>query len=114
MEKQDMLLWSAVWLLLGAGIVGFHYFDTHSALLRVVALLALGGTAAFLASRTVKGQAALSFVQASHIEVRKVVWPSRQETVQTTLVVIVMVIFLSLIIWLVDTILFWIVKMLTG
>lgn len=114
MEKQDLLLWSAVLLLVGVGIVGFHYFEAQSALLRVVVLLLLGGIAAFLASRTVKGQAALTFAQAAHVEVRKVVWPSRKETVQTTLIVVAMVILLALIIWVVDSLLFWIVKLLTS
>ena len=54
------------------------------------------------------------FVLASRVELRKVVWPNRQETLQTTLVVLVFVLVSGLFFWLLDMVLAWITKQLTG
>ncbi|MEA2094042.1 MAG: preprotein translocase subunit SecE, partial [Pseudomonadota bacterium] len=47
-------------------------------------------------------------------EVRRVVWPSRQETVQTTLVVLLMVLLVGIFLWLLDMVLLWAIQILTG
>lgn len=103
----------AVALVVG-GILGFYYFDAYSQLLRVIGLLALVGVAAFIVYRTVLGQTVWNFATASKVEVRKVVWPSRQETMQTTLIVFVMVLVMGLVLWLFDMALGAILKALTG
>jgi len=97
-----------------AGIYGFYYFAAHSTLLRVIALLAVGGLAAAIALQTDPGRRLRSFVGDARAEVRKVVWPTRQETMQTTVVVIVMVFVLGIILWLFDLILGAILRALTG
>ncbi len=113
-DKLNFLKWFLVVLLLGGGIIGFYYFAGHSLLLRVFGLLFVIGIAALIASTTTKGRSTLIFLHDSHLEVRRVVWPTRQETVQMTGVVFVMVVLVALIIWMVDSILFWLVRLLTG
>ena len=113
-NKLDFFKWLLVVLLLGVGIVSFYYFAEHSLLLRVLGLLLVMGIAVLIASTTTKGRSTLKFLRDSHLEVRRVVWPTRQETVQMTGVVFVMVVLVALIIWLVDSFLFWLVRLLTG
>jgi len=97
-----------------AGIGGFYYFVDESLLYRVLGLVAMVTVAAGIAMTTGTGHAILSFGRESRAEVRKVVWPTRQETVQTTLMVVVAVILLGIFLWLVDMLLLNAVQMLTG
>lgn len=113
-HRLDLVKWLMVWLLLGGAVYGFYHFSDSSLLLRVVGLLAVAGVAGWIASQTEKGRASLRFLHDAHIEVRKVVWPTRQETLHMTLIVLVMVTILSILVYIVDGILFWIVKLLTG
>ncbi len=101
-------------LLLIAGIFGFYYFEAYSTLLRVLGLLVVGGLAAAVALQTQVGRNLWQFVGDARTEVRKVVWPTRQETLQTTLIVIVMVLILGIILWLFDMMLMNILRLLTG
>jgi preprotein translocase subunit SecE len=105
---------AAAALLLIAGISGFYYFANYSALLRVVGLLVIGGTAAAVALQTQVGRELWHFVGDARTEVRKVVWPTRQETLQTTFIVVVMVLILGIIMWLFDMMLMSILRLLTG
>jgi preprotein translocase subunit SecE len=113
-NKLDTLKWLLVLLLLSTGVVGFYYFSEHSLLLRVVSLLGVVGLAIFIALQTEKGRRTKNFLQQTQIEVRKVVWPTRQETVQMTGIVILMVVLVALIIWMLDSLLFWLVRLFTG
>ena len=101
-------------ILLIAGIYGFYHFAAYSTLLRVVGLLAIGGVAAAIALQTDQGRRMWQFAGDARNEVRKVVWPTRQETLQTTLIVIVMVFILGIILWLFDMMLMSILRFLTG
>ncbi len=103
----------AVAIVVGA-VLGFYYLDAYSQLLRVIGLLLLVGLAAFIVYQTAVGRAVWNFAAASKVEVRKVVWPSRQETVQTTLIVFVMVLIMGVVLWLFDMMLGAILKALTG
>jgi preprotein translocase subunit SecE len=62
----------------------------------------MAAIAAFIAMQTLKGQAFFQLVKASRAEIRRVVWPTRQETTQTTLVVVAVVVVMSVILWLLD------------
>jgi len=97
-----------------AGIWAFYFFAGYSLLLRVVGLLALAGGAAALALTSAPGRQLWRFAVDSRMEVRKVVWPTRQETIQTTLIVIVMVFLLGILLWLFDMVLMSILRFLTG
>jgi len=97
-----------------AGIGGFYYYVDASLLYRVLGLVGVVMVAAGIAFTTGTGHAILSFGREARAEVRKVVWPTRQETVQTTLMVVVAVIILGIFLWLVDMMLLSGVQMLTG
>jgi preprotein translocase subunit SecE len=96
-------------VLLIAGLGVFYWFSTWTPALRVVALLAAMGLAVAVAWSTRQGRQTREFLTESQFELRKVVWPTRQEAFQTTLVILVVVIILSLVLWLVDMFLGWIV-----
>jgi preprotein translocase subunit SecE len=110
----DTVKLAAAALLLAAGIWAFYFFDAYSVLLRTLGLLVIAGGAAALAMTSFQGRQLWRFAIDSRMEVRKVVWPTRQETIQTTLIVIVMVIILGLVLWLFDTILRTIFNLLVG
>ena len=97
-----------------AGIGGFYYYVDESLLYRVLGLVGLVIVAAAIALTTGTGHAILSFGRESRAEVRKVVWPTRQETVQTTLMVVVAVIILGIFLWLIEMMLLNAVQILTG
>lgn len=86
-----------------AGVVGFYYFEEESQLLRVIGMLAVVGIAFFIVSVTDIGRRSLGFVKDARVEVRKVVWPTRQETLQTTVAVLIMVVIVAIMLWLIDS-----------
>lgn len=99
--------------LLAIGIWAFYLFESFSLLLRVIGLLAIAGGAAALALTTDKGRQVWSFIMEARMEVRKVVWPSRQETLQTTLIVVAMVFLVAIVLWMFDSVLMGILRFLT-
>ena len=92
----------------------FYYYGDQSLLLRVVGLLVALIVSAFIAYQSAPGKTAWAFVRESRTEVRKVVWPTRKETAQTTLFVIVAVIIMGIFFFLLDMLLGWAVRLLTG
>ena len=110
----DLAKWVGAFVILGGGIAGFYYWSDESLLLRVVGLLVLTAAAVFVAVQTEKGRAAWEFVREAHTEVRKVVWPTRKETTQTTLIVIAMVGLVAIILWALDGLLAWLVRLMLG
>jgi preprotein translocase subunit SecE len=97
------------------GAIGLYYqFPEASTLLRVVGVLAAALVAAGIAVTSAPGRALWAFATDARTEVRKVIWPTRQETIQTTLAVLVIVLIVSIFLWGVDKILFMIVSALTG
>ena len=101
-------------LVLAAGIAGFYYLGEQPAVVRWLIVLAGFGVACAIAMQSSYGRDFWQFVQTSRIELRKVVWPNRQETLQTTLVVLVFVLVSGLFFWLLDMVLAWATKQLTG
>jgi preprotein translocase subunit SecE len=106
-------LTGAITLVLAA-VVAFHYFADHSQLLRVLGLLAAAAGAVAIAATTELGATVWEFSKDARMELRKVVWPTRQETLQTSLAVILMVVVMGVLLWLLDILLLWIVRLLTG
>jgi preprotein translocase subunit SecE len=95
-------------------VLAFYYFADQSILVRVIGLLIAAGIALAIAATTELGSNVLDFIKDSRMELRKVVWPTRTETLQTSLAVIVMVILMGVFLWLLDLLLFWLVRLLTG
>jgi preprotein translocase subunit SecE len=94
-------------LVLIAGVVGFYYFEDQSQLLRVLGMLAVAVVAFFIAASSEPGRRSLAFVKDARVEVRKVVWPTRQEALQTTIAVLFMVVLVAIMLWLFDMFLGW-------
>jgi len=94
-------------LMLIAAVVGFYYFSDVSQLLRVIGLLAVAVMVFFIVSITDIGRRSLGFVRDARVEVRKVVWPTRTETTQTTIAVLIMVFIVAIMLWLFDMTLGW-------
>ena len=97
-----------------AGVAAFYYFSEISLLYRVLGMLLVVLVVAGVTLTTDMGRNIWSFVLESKLEVRKVVWPAREEAFRTTLLVFAMVFIVGLILWLLDMFLFWGVRFLTG
>lgn len=111
---MDKLLLTVSVLPIAAAIGGFYYFDDQPQWIRVIAILVAVGVSVLIALQTALGQTAWAFRRDAIIEVRKVVWPTRKETVQTTMIVLVVVMIMSLLLWALDSLLAWGVRYLTG
>ena len=112
--RLDWLKWLVAIVLLLAGLLGNHYYSAISMPLRMLGWLAIVVVAAFVAAKTRRGKWVVEFFRESRQELRKVVWPIREEIIQTTLVVAAMVIILALLLWGMDGILVWLIGWLTG
>jgi preprotein translocase subunit SecE len=110
----DWLKWSIVVALLAGSVVGNWYFQEVSLLIRVVAILAAAIVAGLIAVQTERGQGIWALIKDARTEIRRVVWPTNQETTQTTLVVLVIVLVFALILWGLDSLLSWIVSSIIG
>ena len=95
-------------------VAAFYYFAHYSTLVRVIGLLAASGAAVAIAATTELGGNVLEFMKESRLELRKVVWPTRTETLQTSAAILVMVILMGILLWLLDVLLIWLVRLLTG
>jgi len=110
----DALKLAAGVVILAAGIVGFYMLVGVPIWLRWIMVLAALAVGALVSLQSHQGKAFWQFVQSSRVELRKVVWPTTQETWQVTLVVFVMIVVLGLFFWGVDTLLGFLTKWLTG
>jgi len=111
---DSLLLAAAVALLVGA-LGSFYYFSGEvNALVRTLGLLVATAVALALAYKTELGRSVWGYIIGARTELRKVVWPSRQETLQATLMIAVVVLITALLLWGLDSLLLWGVKLLTG
>lgn len=96
------------------GVVAYYWFETQPQVIRV--LMVLGGLIAsfVLLYWAEPGRELWNYVQSSRVELRKMVWPTRQETWRTTLVVFLFVMALGVFFWLVDMALAWGARHVTG
>lgn len=106
--------WVLFFALIAGGIYLNYTYANVDASLRLIAWIVLVVVALGLTLITSQGKRALQFVKSAQAELRKVVWPTRQETIQTALIVLALVVLLALIIWGLDTFLLWAVGLLTG
>ena len=113
-SMADKIKIAAAFALLVAGIAGFYYLGDSAMIIRVAAVLAglAGGAVVFLTSQP--GKQFYVYAQESVAETKKVVWPTRKETLQTTGVVFAFVVVMAVFLWIVDASLLWVVKRLLG
>jgi len=111
-KDNALMILSIVALL--AGVVAFYWYEEDPLALR----LAMVGTGVFaavgLAWVSWYGREFWQFAQAARVELRKVVWPEREDTVRTTVLVIVFASLMGLFFWVLDLILTWLIRLLTG
>jgi preprotein translocase subunit SecE len=110
---DTLKLVAAIAIIVG-GIAAFYVFSTYPIALRWVIVLASLGLGMFVALQSAQGRTFAQFVQGSRVELRKIVWPTRQETLQTTLVVVVAILLMGIFFWLLDMLLGYITRTLTG
>jgi len=107
------LRWLFAFISLGGAVYANHYLVDESLLIRVAVILVLVAVGFAIAITTTKGRAGLIFAKESRIEARKVVWPTRAETIQTSLIIMVAVVLMSFMLYLIDMGLVFIVNFLT-
>ena len=106
--------WLLAVVLIGSAIVGNSYFSDVALLYRVLAVVASIGVGLWVLSTTLEGKAFIGMLKEARVEVRKVVWPTRQETLQTTFGVVFIVLIVALLLWLLDTGLGWVISKMIG
>jgi preprotein translocase subunit SecE len=111
--KDSVLMTLSVVVLL-VGIGAFYWYDEQALPIRIAMVVAGLGVGAGLAWFSWYGREFWQFAQASRIELRKVVWPSRDETVKTTYVVFIFAIAMGVFFWGLDWVLTWLTRLLTG
>ena len=89
-------------LLLAAGVAGFYYLADSAAIVRLAAIAAGAAAAVALAWFTAPGQQFLAFAKDAVTEVKKVVWPTRKESLQTTGIVFAFVVVMAVFLWMSD------------
>jgi len=102
--------WIVVALIIAVGVWGNAYFNQVMLLYRVLALVVLGIIGVAIAKQTRQGHLFWEMLKEAKAEVRRVIWPTRQETMQTTLIVVVVVLLMGLVLWGIDTLLSWLVQ----
>ena len=101
-------------LLVAAGVAGFYHLEQSPTILRIASVLAGLAAAALVLWTSEAGKQFFAFAQESVAETKKVVWPTRKETLQTTGVVFAFMVLMALFLWVVDASLLWVVKKLLG
>ena len=110
----NIFLWLLTVAIIAASAFGNIYFqDQYSTPIRVVAVIVLVLISLGVAATTNQGRKALGFFQDARTELRRIVWPSRPEATQTTFIVVGVTVFVSLILWGLDSIIVSIITFLT-
>lgn len=113
-SKLDLILWVLVFLLFFIGICATYYYRELAAPLKLSIWILLLLISVGLISKTAVGKTLLEFGKKARVELRKVVWPTRQTTIQVTLVVGLIVVIMSLILWMIDSGVIWLASLVTG
>jgi preprotein translocase subunit SecE len=110
----EIVKWLVVVVLLVAATLGNHYLTDIAVVWRWVGVVVVALLALILALTTAKGRGFIELLKEARIEARKVVWPTRQETWQTTVIVGAVVIVTSLMLWGIDSLFGWAVSAIIG
>jgi preprotein translocase subunit SecE len=106
--------WLVVVVLMGAAIFANGYYAEMPLIYRVLGMVVVSVVALFVASTTEQGGSLLQLMKESRTEIRKVIWPTHQETMQTTLIVVAAVLIMALLLWGLDSLLGWIASLIIG
>jgi preprotein translocase subunit SecE len=104
---------AAIAILVG-GVAAFYVLDEYPAAVRWLIVLVAVAAGIFVALLSAQGRELAQYVQGSRVELRKVVWPTRDETTKMTLVVFAAIVIMALFFWVLDMLLGFITRSLTG
>ncbi|KYP97161.1 preprotein translocase subunit SecE [Sodalis-like endosymbiont of Proechinophthirus fluctus] len=110
----EVVKWLVVAILLMIAIVGNYFYRNYNLPLRALAVVLIIAIAGGVAMMTAKGKSTVAFAYEARTELRKVIWPTRQETLHTTLIVAAVTAVMSLILWGLDGVLVLVVSFITG
>ncbi|MEP7706687.1 preprotein translocase subunit SecE [Paraglaciecola sp. 25GB23A] len=110
----DIVKWIVALGILGGIVAANHVFAEESVLIRASIAVIAVAIALFIAATTHKGSAFITFAKDARIEVRKVVWPTRQETTQTTIIVLIATAVMALLLYFLDFLIVELVSLITG
>lgn len=113
-SRLDNVKWLSVVAIILGGVYANSIFATEPVLYRALAGIVLLGFSVAIMLQTALGNATWELAKESRVEIRKVVWPTRQETIQTTFIVVAVVIFVAFVLWLLDSGVSWVVKGVIG
>ena len=116
-EKQfrlDWLKWLVVFALVVGAIYGNWYYSAESVLYRAIGLLTALVVVSLIAARTAKGAAVIELALGARTEWRKVIWPTKQERNQTTLIVVAVILLMAVVLWGIDSLLSWLASIIMG
>lgn len=111
---QNKLKWLVVMLLGTASVIVNYHYSAIPLSKRMIGWLVIGLVMLSVMATTNQGKLFKEFAQEAHLEVRKIVWPTKQETLHTTLIVLAMVLFMGVVLWVMDALLFLSVGYITG
>ena len=113
-KRFDLLKWICIITLFALGVIANYAYSSEPLALRLIGWIILLGVVFLIAAYTTQGQRCIAFAGESRNELLKVVWPNRQETVRSTMIVILMVFLVSIMLWVLDNSLFWAISRITS
>lgn len=113
-NKKNNLWWLLIIVLIAAGVFANYYFSSIAWPIRLAGWIVLSCIAVIAFLCTAAGKKVFVFAKEARVELNKIFWPTRQETVQTTALIAGLVVLTSVILWGLDTVLLWAVNWLTG
>ena len=111
---QNYIRWFLGIAIIGLAVYGNAYFAQEALLYRVLGVIVVSALGLFVLSTTVEGRESLKIVLESRTEIRRVVWPTRTETTQTVLIVVVAIFVCALLLWGLDSLFGWVMAKLLG
>jgi preprotein translocase subunit SecE len=112
--RLDGAKWALIAILLGGAIYGNYYYSAEPLLYRVLALVVVAVVSSAVALQTAKGAGFWELTKGAKVEAGRVVWPTRQERNQTTLVVVAFVLVMAMLLWGLDAFFGWLAAMIIG
>jgi preprotein translocase subunit SecE len=113
-NMQNYIRWFLGIAVIGIAVYGNSYFAQEALLYRVLGVILVSGLGLYILTTTQEGRESLKIILESRTEIRRVVWPTRTETTQTVLIVVVAIIICALLLWGLDSLFGWATAKLLG
>ena len=111
---QNYIRWFLGIAIIGIAVYGNSYFAQEALLYRVLGVIFICGLGLYILTTTAEGKESLKIILESRTEIRRVVWPTRTETTQTVLIVVVAIIICAVLLWGLDSLFGWATAKLLG